>query len=172
MLREVRPQVVVTYDENGGYGHPDHIQAHRVTMRAVDLAADPGYPGREPWTVAKVYWNVLPRSVMQRGLEAMKAEGTNFFGVDDVDELPFVSPDELVTTAVDGMLHVDAKLAAMRAHSTQIAVDGPFFALSNNVGQQAWGMEYYRCVRGEPVASTDAGGGPDGHEQDLFAGLA
>ena len=64
VIREVRPQVLVTYDENGGYGHPDHIQAHRVAMRAVELAADPvGRRAGEPWEVAKVYWNAMPRVV-------------------------------------------------------------------------------------------------------------
>ena len=59
--------------------------------------------------------------------------------------MPSSSPDELVTTAIDGMDHVDAKMAAMRAHATQITVDGPFFALSNNLGNEVWGIEYYRA---------------------------
>ena len=58
----------VTYDENGGYGHPDHIQAHRVAMRGVELAADPAPVGPgEPWQVAKVYWNAIPESVLRDG---------------------------------------------------------------------------------------------------------
>src|SRR3954463_14463847 len=65
VVREVRPQVVVTYDEHGGYGHPDHIQAHRVAMRAADLAADPGFRPDlgAPWRITKIYWNRVPRSV-------------------------------------------------------------------------------------------------------------
>src|SRR3954468_19195452 len=61
VVREVRPQVVVTYDENGGYGHPDHIQAHRVAMAAVDAAADPGYRPDlgEAWSAAQVYWGCI-----------------------------------------------------------------------------------------------------------------
>src|SRR4051795_3519018 len=82
VVREVRPQVLVTYDENGGYGHPDHIQAHRVAMGAVECAADPTYrPDLGPaWDVAKVYWWCVPRSVLQRGLEAMAdlGEGSPF----------------------------------------------------------------------------------------------
>ncbi len=167
VVREVRPQVVVTYDENGGYGHPDHIQAHRVTMRAVALAADPGHGSGEPWQVEKVYWTAVPRSVLEEGLRAMAEAGTDFFGATSVDELPFVVPDELVTTQIDGSAHVDAKMEAMRAHATQITVDGPFFALSNNLGNVVWGTEYYRLVRGElgPL-------GPSGREDDLFAGVA
>jgi N-acetyl-1-D-myo-inositol-2-amino-2-deoxy-alpha-D-glucopyranoside deacetylase len=175
VIREVRPQVVVTYDENGGYGHPDHVQAHRVAMRAVELAGDEAYGpdvrqgAAQPWPVGKVYWNVVPRSVLQRGIEAMKEVDASFFGVESADELPFAAPDALVTTAVDGTEQVEAKLAGMRAHATQISVDGPFFALSNNIGLQVWSTEFYRCVRGEVVPDAD---NPDGHETDLFAGVA
>ena len=72
-----------------------------------------------------------------------------------------------MTTEVDARDWLDAKVAAMRAHRTQIAVDGPFFALSNNVGQQAFGVEHYTLVRGE----RGPGDGPQGREDDLFAGL-
>ncbi|RBY79527.1 N-acetyl-1-D-myo-inositol-2-amino-2-deoxy-alpha-D-glucopyranoside deacetylase [Geodermatophilus sp. TF02-6] len=173
VVREVRPQVVVTYDENGGYGHPDHIQAHRVAMGAVDAAADPAYrPDLGPvWEVAKVYWCCVPRSVMRRGIEAMAAlgEASPFESLGEVDEVPFAVPDELVAAAVDGRAHAAAKESAMRAHATQITVDGPFFALSNNLGQEVLGIEYYRLVRGE---RGPAAGAPDGWEDDLFAGLS
>jgi N-acetyl-1-D-myo-inositol-2-amino-2-deoxy-alpha-D-glucopyranoside deacetylase len=172
VVREVRPHVLVTYDENGGYGHPDHIQAHRVAMRAVELAADPAHrPDLGPaWDVAKVYWCCMPRSVLRQGIEAMAAlgEASPFEGLGDVDEVPFAVPDELVTAAVDGRAHAGSKDAAMRAHPTQITVDGPFFALSNNLGLEVMGTEYYRLVRGQ---RGPAGSGPDGREDDLFAGL-
>jgi N-acetyl-1-D-myo-inositol-2-amino-2-deoxy-alpha-D-glucopyranoside deacetylase len=169
VIREVRPQVVVTYDENGGYGHPDHVQAHRVTMRAVELAADPTRGEGEPWAVAKVYWSALPVSWMRDGLRRLRASGdlTTFEGMDPEGELPMATPDELVTTAVDATDHVEAKLAAMRAHATQIAVDGPFFALSNNLGNAVWGVEHYRLVQGDTGGDTDG----DGRETDLFGGL-
>ena len=171
VVREVRPQVLVTYDENGGYGHPDHIQAHRVAMRAVDLAADPAHrPDLGPaWDVAKVYWCCTPRSVLKQGIEALAAlgEASPFEGLGDVDDLPFTVPDELVSAAVDGRAHAGSKDAAMRAHPTQITVDGPFFALSNNLGLEVMGTEYYRLVRG----GRGDGTGPDGWEDDLFAGL-
>jgi len=170
VLREVRPQVVVTYDENGGYGHPDHVQAHRVAMRGVELAADRDHARDlgEPWDVAKVYWSAVPRSVLQAGIDALKASGeTGFFGVDSADDIPFGVDDALVTTIVEGREFLDAKNAAMRAHATQIAVDGPFFALSNNVGLTILSNEYFRLVLGErgPVD------GASGLEVDLFAGL-
>jgi N-acetyl-1-D-myo-inositol-2-amino-2-deoxy-alpha-D-glucopyranoside deacetylase len=172
VVREVRPQVVVTYDEQGGYGHPDHIQAHRVAMGAVEAAADPTYRPDlgEAWSVAKVYWCCVPRSVLQRGMDALAAAGDESFfqGVTSAEEIPFAVPDEEVAAAVDGRVFVARKDAAMRAYPTQIQVDGPFFALSNNLGQEVLAVEYYRLVRGE---RGPAGAGPHGWENDLFAGL-
>jgi N-acetyl-1-D-myo-inositol-2-amino-2-deoxy-alpha-D-glucopyranoside deacetylase len=172
VVREVRPQVVVTYDENGGYGHPDHIQAHRVAMAAVTAAADPGYRPDlgEAWSVAKVYWCCVPRSVLQQGIDALAAAGEESFfeGVSSADDIPFAVSDEDVTAAVDGRTFADRKDAAMRAHPTQILVDGPFFALSNNLGLEVLGVEYYRLVQGE---RGPAGTGREGWEDDLFAGL-
>jgi len=168
VIRDVRPQVVVTYDDFGGYGHPDHIQAHRVTHYALALAQSPSFRRDlgEPWTVAKVYWTAFPRSVVRAGIEAMRAQGeTEGFAAMDPDDLPFAVDDELITAQVEAAAHLPAKLAALRAHGTQVNVDGGFFALADNVGSQAFGTEYYRLAAGAP--------GPlvDGREADLFAGL-
>ena len=172
VVREVRPQVVVTYDENGGYGHPDHIQAHRVAMGAVEAAADPAYRPDlgEAWAVSKVYWVCVPQSVLQAGIDALAALGEESFfeGVTDAADIPFAVEDDEVTAAVDGGAFVGRKDAAMRAHPTQILVDGPFFALSNNLGQQVLGVEYYRLVKGK---RGPAGASSTGWEDDLFAGL-
>ncbi len=169
-VREIRPQVVVTYDERGGYGHPDHIQAHRVATAAFNAAGDPTYAPElgETWRASKLYHSAFPKSVLQAGIDQLKASGqTNFFGVDSADDLPFGIPDEAVTTEIDARDQLDAKVAAMRAHKTQIAVDGPFFALSNNVGQRAMGVEYYVLAHGE-AGPVD---GPHSREQDLFSGI-
>ncbi|MEP6697271.1 MAG: N-acetyl-1-D-myo-inositol-2-amino-2-deoxy-alpha-D-glucopyranoside deacetylase [Pseudonocardiales bacterium] len=171
VIREVRPQVVITYDANGDYGHPDHIQAHRVTMAAVDASAQAGYlPNTgEPWEVAKLYWTAIPKAFLQVAIDAMKDTGIDMFeGVDSADDLPFGVPDEEVTTQVDATAHLDAKLAALRAHGSQVSVDGPFFALSNHLGQTAFGLEHFRLVRG-PRGPAD---GPNGWETDLFSGLS
>lgn len=168
VIREVRPQVVVTYDDFGGYGHPDHIQAHRVTHYAVTLAGSPTFrPELGPaWTVDKLYWTAIPRSVLAEGIAALRAMGDESeFAAMDPDDLPFACDDELVTTQVDGTAFLDRKTAAMRAHGTQISVDGGFFALSNNLGAEALGVEYFRLVSG-PFAPA-----ADGREHDLFAGL-
>jgi N-acetyl-1-D-myo-inositol-2-amino-2-deoxy-alpha-D-glucopyranoside deacetylase len=158
VIDEVKPHVLITYDEFGGYGHPDHIQAHRVAMAAAEKSS---------WQIEKIYWNVTPRSVMQQGIDAMKAAGTDFMGVDSADDLPFAKDDSFVTAHIDGNDYVEAKMAAMRAHATQISVDGPFFALSNNLGLQVWGNEYYTLVKGEKSGELDT----EGRERDLFAGM-
>ncbi|RAY14448.1 N-acetyl-1-D-myo-inositol-2-amino-2-deoxy-alpha-D-glucopyranoside deacetylase [Actinomadura craniellae] len=167
LIRELRPQVIVTYDDRGYYGHPDHIQAHRVTRRAYELAADPGYGEGEPWRVAKLYATAMPRSVLVRSIAVMAASETPFERVSGVDELTYGVPDEEVTTVVDARDHLRAKIDALRAHRTQIVVAEPFFALSNNVGQQAFGVEYYTLIEGERGPSA-----ADGRETDLFSGLS
>ena len=109
----------------------------------------------------------MPKSVLAEGIAKMKEIGSDFFGTENVDDLPFAKDDSLVTTLIDGTAFVDAKMHAMKAHATQIALDGPFFALSNNLGQQVWGHEYYTLVKGvksEPFDSL-------GRESDLTAGI-
>lgn len=160
IFNEVRPHVLVTYDEIGGYGHPDHIQAHRVAMRAAELSKD--------WKIQKIYWNAIPRSLIAHGIAEMKKTGSDFFGAESVDDLPFAKDDALVTTVVDATEFVDQKMAAMKAHETQISLDGPFFALSNNLGLQIWGQEYYSLASGAKAGKLDA----DGRETDLFAGVS
>ena len=161
IILEIKPQVLITYDDFGGYGHPDHIKAHQVAMRATELAAEQG------WQVSKIYWNTIPRSVIQMGIEKMKEVGSDFFGAESADDLPFAKPDELVTTVVNAPEYVPQKLAAMKAHATQISEDGPFFALSKNLGLSVWGDEYYTLVKGEKAAPFDS----NGRELDIFAGV-
>ncbi|MEH3034029.1 MAG: N-acetyl-1-D-myo-inositol-2-amino-2-deoxy-alpha-D-glucopyranoside deacetylase [Aeromicrobium erythreum] len=170
VVREVRPQVVVTYDEFGNYGHPDHVQAHRVATYAVALAAVPSYRTDlgEAWDVPKLYWTTMSASAMRDGIREVRAAGDLSFmeGLDPDHLPPFAVEDDAIAAVVDGSPWIDAKLDAMRAHATQIAVDGPFFALSNDVAQRAWGREFYRIAKGRPAPAP---GAP--FEDDLFAGL-
>jgi N-acetyl-1-D-myo-inositol-2-amino-2-deoxy-alpha-D-glucopyranoside deacetylase len=158
IIDEVKPHILITYDEFGGYGHPDHIQAHRVAMAAAE---------KSQWLISKIYWNVMPRSEIQKGIDAMKEIGSDFMGVDSADDLPFAKDDAFVHAHIDGSDMVEKKMRALAAHATQISVDGPFFALSNNLGLQVWAHEYYTRVKGAS--------GPDineaGHETDLFSGV-
>ena len=158
VIDEVKPHVLITYDEIGGYGHPDHIQAHRIAMLAAEKSS---------WQIQKIYWNTMPKSVIAESMAKMKELGSDFFGAESVDDLPFAKDDQFVTTLIDGNSQVDKKMAAMKAHVTQISTDGPFFALSNNLGLQVWGDEYYTLVRGEKSEPTDE----NGRERDLFAGV-
>ncbi|MGY2873578.1 N-acetyl-1-D-myo-inositol-2-amino-2-deoxy-alpha-D-glucopyranoside deacetylase [Marmoricola sp. URHA0025 HA25] len=171
VIREVRPQVLVTYDEFGGYGHPDHIQAHRVATYAAALAAVPSYRPDlgEHHDVAKIYWGAMSESRMRAGLRLLRDSGdtTTFEGMEPDGPLPpFVTADENLSAVVDGTEYHDRKMAALAAHATQITTDGPFFALSNNVGATAWGLEFYRIAKGRRGPVNE-----DGLETDLFAGL-
>ncbi|MFE6103403.1 N-acetyl-1-D-myo-inositol-2-amino-2-deoxy-alpha-D-glucopyranoside deacetylase [Streptomyces laurentii] len=201
VIRETRPQVLVTYDPDGGYGHPDHIQAHRVATRAAELAADPAYrPDLGPaHAIAKIYWNRVPRPVAEAGFARLRAEGSAFPAQATIEDLPGVVDPSRITAEIDGGTDLaDAgtepgtesgrepgkgpgtgsgtapavgggyaarKAAAMAAHATQVTVDGPFFALSNNLGQPLFTTEYYELVQGTPGAPAGT------RETDLFAGL-
>ena len=171
IIREVRPQVLITYDQFGGYGHPDHIQAHRVATYATSLAAVESYR-RElgaAWEISKVYWGAMSESRMREGLRTLRAAGdtTAFEGMDPDGPLPpFIVPDDMLTTVIDGNDFADAKIRAMKAYPTQIQVDGPFFALSNDIGNQVWGTEFFRLAKGQKGPVNE-----DGLETDLFAGL-
>jgi N-acetyl-1-D-myo-inositol-2-amino-2-deoxy-alpha-D-glucopyranoside deacetylase len=174
VIREVRPQVLVTYDPDGGYGHPDHIQAHRVAMRAVELAEQAGC------APAKVYWNRVPRTAGEAAFARLHQElpGLSFTRAAALDDVPGVVDDERITTEIDGGdAYAAAKAAAMAAHATQITVEGDFFVLSNELAQPVLRTEYYELVRGErgetgvPPAEGRGKAGV-GRETDLFAGIA
>ncbi|MEV4332225.1 N-acetyl-1-D-myo-inositol-2-amino-2-deoxy-alpha-D-glucopyranoside deacetylase [Streptomyces sp. NPDC049597] len=167
IIRSVRPQVMVTYDPDGGYGHPDHIQTHRVAMRAAELSAEPAYRRDlgAPHAIAKIYWNRVPRSAAEEGFARLRAAGVDFPGIAEIGDIPGVVEDSEITTEIDGTAYAERKAAAMRAHATQIAVDGAFFALSNDLGQPLFTTEYYQLAVG-------ACGAPAGErEHDLFAGV-
>jgi N-acetyl-1-D-myo-inositol-2-amino-2-deoxy-alpha-D-glucopyranoside deacetylase len=147
VIEEVAADVIVTYDSNGFYGHPDHIQAHRVAWRAHELT------GRK----AKFYATAVPRSMLA---EAVQLPEESWFV--RTTDLSVGVPDDQVTTEIDATKYLDAKIAAMRAHETQITVDGEFFALSNEMGLRVLATEYFTLLAGER-------GPGDPRERDLFA---
>ena len=170
VIREVRPQVLVTYDQFGGYGHPDHIQAHRVAMYAAQLAAAPSYRLElgEPHDIAKIYWTAMSESRMRESLRQLRESGDTetFKGMEPDGKLPpFVTPDELISARVDGTATVHRKMEALAKHETQVQQDGHFFAGAES-GHSWWSDEFYRLVKGT-AGPKDA----DGFEADLFAGL-
>ncbi|HVB13699.1 MAG TPA: PIG-L family deacetylase [Candidatus Dormibacteraeota bacterium] len=156
LIERYRPQVVVTYGPDGGYGHPDHIRAHEVARGATIKTGIP----------SKLYYTIFPKSLARRVLDQMKEAGIDPWDLGEIefdpDNPPFGVPDELITTVVDVLPHVAAKLAAIRAHSSQM--DNAFFGgLPDNVAPLLLGQEYY--IRA--IDRTGAGV----PEDDLFAGL-
>jgi N-acetyl-1-D-myo-inositol-2-amino-2-deoxy-alpha-D-glucopyranoside deacetylase len=166
IIREERPQVVVSDDRNGTYGHPDHVRAYAVTVRAVELAADPDAPvDGAPWQVAKRYVHTLSRGRLLAAHTALTEAGLpSPFGEGevDLDAIPFGAPDELVTTTVDVLDHLDAKRAALAAHRSQIGEDSFFLNVPERLRGDFFGTEQFSLEVGRP------GGDP---ETDLFAGL-
>ena len=156
VLDEVRPQVVVSYGSDGGYGHPDHVRAHDITLAAVARA-----PG-----VRKRYATALGRAALEAGLAALGGADGLPFRLPAADELPS-TPEAEITTRIDVRYHRDVRIAAMRAHATQIALhvdaDPVAFAMSNRVAQPLLDVEEFVLVEGGPAADR---------ETDLFAGIA
>jgi N-acetyl-1-D-myo-inositol-2-amino-2-deoxy-alpha-D-glucopyranoside deacetylase len=170
IVREVRPQIVVTYDENGAYGHPDHIRAHDVAVAGFRRAADAAYAPEtgEPWQPLKLYYTAVPRSFIQFALDHLRAQGKDLFeGVESAEDIPFAYPDDKITTEVDASAYTEAKLASLRAHRSQIAPDDALFAIFDMSAEMSFGREHYMLVEGP----RGAGSGPHNWETDLFAGL-
>ncbi len=156
LLERYRPQVLVTYDQDGGYGHPDHVRTHQVA-RAAGL--DSGIP-------SKLYYAAFPKSLARRVLNQMKELGIDPWELGEIefdpDDPPFGVDDGLITTVVDVLADVPAKLGAIRAHASQS--DNAFFArLPDQVAPLIMGEEYF-------VRAYDRSGAAV-PESDLFAGL-
>jgi LmbE family N-acetylglucosaminyl deacetylase len=150
LMEHYRPQVVVTYDENGAYGHPDHIQAHRIAVAAAELTGIP----------RKFYYTAVPRSRFRALIEQLRANGEDFGGQEPPAD--FGTPDELITTYVDVMAYAERKRKALAAHASQ-ADNITFLRMPEELQRQVFGAESFVRVR----STVDA---PD-PEDDLFAGL-
>ena len=163
-IRRFKPHVVVTYDGNGAYGHPDHIQAHRVAVLAVEAAYTPVYPELgERWRVQKLYYTGFPERAARRAIEFAKQAGMETpFGVDDPSELPFLTPDDWVTTTVDCRSTIWRKRDALRAHRSQIGPDWPMLAIPDAVAEE-FADEYYQLVISRVPVTLP--------ESDVFAGI-
>ena len=164
-IRRFRPHVVVTYDGNGAYGHPDHIQAHRATLLAVEAAhLSPMYKDAgEPWRVEKLYYTAFPRKEMKRIVQMAKQAGMDPpFGEENADEMAFLTPDEYVTTTISGKAVVARKREALRAHRSQISADWPQLTLPDEIAVQ-FADEFFQLVISRKPAVLP--------ETDLFAGL-
>jgi N-acetyl-1-D-myo-inositol-2-amino-2-deoxy-alpha-D-glucopyranoside deacetylase len=168
IIRDLRPHVVVTYDPDGGYGHPDHIHAHEVTTAAVAASGGTDYPG-EPWQVPKFYWTVLARSELKTAIaELAEMDLPADWMLVSAEDFPFGCGDDQIDAVVAAPESRNAKAAALRAHATQVSVDasGRACALSNLVALPISGTEHYVLVSGEAGERDDRG-----WETDLLAGL-
>jgi mycothiol conjugate amidase Mca len=167
LIRELRPQVLVTYDEKGGYGHPDHLMAHRITVEAFEAAADPDrFPeqGLAPWQPQKLYYTAFPRSELLLFHQFLLDAGwPSPFERDDLSPDSMGTPDELVTTRIDVREHLQQKLEALRCHRTQFAADSFFFQMPEEINREGFGFEHF--VRARSLVSAPV------PEEDLFAGL-
>lgn len=151
ILREESADVLTCYDDNGGYGHPDHIQVHRVGMRAAELAGTP-----------RVYQNTMNRDHIIRGMRAAAEAGEAMGDVPDPESNPnFGKPESEITAAVDVTAFTDVKRAAMRAHRSQISDESFFLAMPDDAFRNAFGTEWF--IR--------SGQGPGITETDIMAGL-
>lgn len=159
LMRRYRPDVVVTYDENGFYGHPDHIQAHRITVAALDMLG----PDERP---AKVYWTTVPRSEFAKFVALMREFGDagDESQDDDMSDLPFEIglPDDEVTTWVDVTDYSDTKFEALATHASQ-SDNIMFLRMGKERFRDLMGRETYVRVRDNTDAPVP--------ENDLFAGL-
>ncbi|HEX2312853.1 MAG TPA: PIG-L family deacetylase [Thermomonospora sp.] len=150
LMERYRPQVVVTYDEFGGYGHPDHIQAHRIAVAATELTGIPD----------KLYYTAIPRSGIAEMFAYAKEQGIDM-GEDETPD-DFGTPDELITTSLDVSAYIEHKRKALQAHASQ--GDSMFlFQLPEEIQARILGQEHF--VRHFSRVEVTA------HEDDLFTGL-
>jgi N-acetyl-1-D-myo-inositol-2-amino-2-deoxy-alpha-D-glucopyranoside deacetylase len=170
VVREVRPQVFVTYDENGAYGHPDHIRAHDVAVAAFDKAGEASYAPElgEAWQPSKLYYSAVAKSSMQLAIDHLATQGKSIFdGIESADDIPFAVADADVTTEIDGSAYVGAKQEALLAHVSQIPPDDPLLAFFDDAAEFSFAVEHYVLARGQRGPGT----GEFNWERDLFAGL-
>jgi mycothiol S-conjugate amidase len=166
VIREFRPHVVLTYDEEGGYPHPDHVMTHKISMVAFDAAGDPDrYPeAGEPWQPLKLYyhmwakarWTVLHEAMLAAGMESPFTEF-----IERAKDWP--GKDDRITTRVECGDWFEVRDDALRAHATQVDPDGFWFKAPLEVQRKVWPTEDYELVR-----SFVDGKVP---EDDLFAGV-
>ena len=163
-IREVRPEVVITHDPTGGYGHPDHTTVHRHMTRTFSLAGDADYTGSpvsgsRPWAPRLLYYTCFPKSKFRRMWQHMLDAGiTPPFAAEDVENLG--TPDEAVTTVMDVSAFVDIKIASLNCHRTQISPTGPFARLPQKLMREIMSTEHYTLAFPEGA----------GREADLLAG--
>jgi N-acetyl-1-D-myo-inositol-2-amino-2-deoxy-alpha-D-glucopyranoside deacetylase len=159
IIDRLRPHVVVTYDPEGGYGHPDHVQTHRVTAAAVEASE---------WEVAKFYWTVFASSALRAGFDALTDIPAEWAALPNLGDMGVGYADNDIDAVVDVAEHRHAKVGALAAHATQIAIapDRRCLTLSNRIVVPVLTEEHYVLAAGS-TGSRDS----RSWENDLVAGL-
>ncbi len=167
LVREFRPHVMTTYDENGGYPHPDHIMCHRVSVEAFEAAGDPTrYPAAgEPWTPLKLYYHAWARARMVAFHEHLLALGVESHFGEWLERRP-AEQDRPITTRVECADHFPQRDAALLAHATQIDPTGFWFSVPREDEARLWSTEDYELAR--TLLPSEPG---EVVEDDLFAGV-
>ena len=179
LIRSARPDVLATYDDFGGYGHPDHIAAAKIARRAWEVAGDPAWrPEAGPaWAPKKLYETRIPDSQRDAALALLESRGIESWWSEPKDATPedlekwrtwraaMACPDEIITTRIDIRKHLAAKRSAIQAHATQIKPDGPLLMLSEEDQIALGAREQYRLIAHRLDVATTL------PEEDLFAGL-
>lgn len=166
-IRDFRPHVLVTYDAFGGYGHPDHLQAHRVALLAAEACNVAAlYPDAGPaWRVSKVYLSTFPKASIYDFAKTMIGMGMEspFGDFERVEDVPMGTAENELGAVIDVEELLDQKMAALQAHTSQIAKDSFFLTIPQQYAVKAFGTEWFIRHRSDIAAS--------GVEDDLFAGL-
>jgi LmbE family N-acetylglucosaminyl deacetylase len=169
IIRRHKPQVIVTFDANGGYGHPDHIKIHQASLMAYFVAGDArAYPDQmtkedlQPWTVSKLYFGAFPRSRFAKYAELAKQAGVDL-GVPMQEFLKRAQPDEIITTRIDVEPYVDLKLNALYCHASQMNPNSIFSKIPMEIRRE--GIKVETLVRAESRVVVQ------GEETDLFTGI-
>ena len=172
LIRELKPQVMVTYDPFGGYGHPDHVQAQRIAVIAFEAAGEPRlYPDLElpAWQPQKLYYTAISREFFKQVAETMRAQGVDGpWNNPEMDTDEWGTPEKEITTVYDAREYVDNKIAAFRAHKTQIAPNNFMFVIPEEWRKEGIGYEHFVLERTKNLDYTLP---TEGKETDLFAGL-
>ncbi len=166
IIREFRPTVIVTFDETGGYGHPDHLKISRLTTQAFSASADAHlFPqAGQPWQASRLYYVGFPRSTMVEFMRYLKEQNINT-DLKDIELEQFGLPDERITNVIDVSRWLDRKRHSLYQHRTQLGPDSPFARLNDQIWGTVYSREYYVLVAGVPLPDTPEARG------DLFAGI-
>jgi len=162
IIRRVRPQVIVTYNEKGTYLHPDHIMANRATLRAFQASGDARFEigeALEPWQPAKLYYTAIPLERIRRMYRIVKERGEEPGFDPDV----IGTPEEKISSVVDVRKYLSRKLEALNCHQSQMNPNSVIRRMSEELREEVMGYEHFECVHGCSAADTK--------ESDLFEGL-